>query len=106
MVSDARLIKKDITIDGVDLKAGDMVALPTMLYGLDDRKNMCLPVAMTRHRTDRSPRSTPPVRTSTLTLTCRGAAAILITGETPPFENVTKAGLRRPFAPPRLEMHA
>ncbi len=41
LVSDARLIKKDITIDGVDLKAGDMVALPTMLYGLDDRKNKC-----------------------------------------------------------------
>lgn len=41
LVSDARLIKKDITIDDVDLKSGDMVALPTMLYGLDDRKNKC-----------------------------------------------------------------
>ncbi len=39
------------------------------------------------------------MRTSTLTLTSRDAAAILVTGETPPYENVTKAGLRRPFAP-------
>lgn len=41
VVSDARLVKKDIEIDGVTLKADDMVALPTVLYGIDDRKNKC-----------------------------------------------------------------
>lgn len=41
LVADARLIKREIVVDGVQLNVGDMVALPTMLFGLDDRENAC-----------------------------------------------------------------
>ncbi|WP_063886822.1 MULTISPECIES: cytochrome P450 [unclassified Rhodococcus (in: high G+C Gram-positive bacteria)] len=41
LVTDARLIKKDVKLDGVDLKPGDMVAVPSMLYGLEEQNNQC-----------------------------------------------------------------
>ena len=39
LVADGRLVKHDMVVDGVRLKAGDMVLLPTMLHGLDEREN-------------------------------------------------------------------
>jgi len=41
LVADARVIKRAIVVDGVELKEDDMVLLPTALYGLDDRKREC-----------------------------------------------------------------
>lgn len=41
LVADARLIKHPIIVDGVQLNVGDMVALPTMLFGLDEREHAC-----------------------------------------------------------------
>ncbi len=35
----ARYVNKDITVDGVDLKEGEMVLLPSVLPGLDDRQH-------------------------------------------------------------------
>lgn len=41
LVADGRLVKTDTEIDGVGLKAGDMVLLPQLLSGLDERENAC-----------------------------------------------------------------
>lgn len=41
VVSLAREVKADIEYDGVQLRKGDMVALPTPLAGTDDRYNSC-----------------------------------------------------------------
>jgi len=41
LVADGRLITQDIQCDGVTLKAGEMILLPTMLHGLDERENEC-----------------------------------------------------------------
>ncbi|GCE41175.1 cytochrome P450 [Rhodococcus sp. USK10] len=40
-VADARLVTEDIELDGVTVLDGDMVALPTMLFGLDKSKHPC-----------------------------------------------------------------
>lgn len=53
LVSDARLIKKSIQIDGVQLEPGDMVCLPTLLFGLDDREHGC-PMHVDFGREDKS----------------------------------------------------
>lgn len=39
LVAAARMIAHDIELDGVELKAGEMVLLPTALSGLDERQN-------------------------------------------------------------------
>ncbi|MFA7588678.1 MAG: cytochrome P450 [Novosphingobium sp.] len=39
LVAAARMIARDIELDGVELKAGEMVLLPTALAGLDERQN-------------------------------------------------------------------
>lgn len=39
VVSEARMVAKDFTYHGVDLKHGDMVLLPTVLHGLDANEN-------------------------------------------------------------------
>lgn len=39
VVSEARMVAKDMTYQGVDLKQGDMVLLPTVLHGLDEDEN-------------------------------------------------------------------
>lgn len=39
LVAAARMIANDIELDGVELKAGEMVLLPTALAGLDERQN-------------------------------------------------------------------
>jgi camphor 5-monooxygenase len=41
LVADGRMVAKDIVVDGVQLKVGQMVLLPTMLHGLDERENEC-----------------------------------------------------------------
>lgn len=41
LVADGRLIIQDVDCDGVTLKAGEMILLPTMLHGLDARENEC-----------------------------------------------------------------
>ncbi|MAG81378.1 MAG: cytochrome [Sutterellaceae bacterium] len=41
LVADGRLVKNDIEVDGVLLKAGDMILLPQLLTGLDERENQC-----------------------------------------------------------------
>lgn len=41
LVVDARLIKKDFAYDGIVMQAGDMVAVPSMLYGLEEKQNKC-----------------------------------------------------------------
>lgn len=38
VVSDARMITKDINYKGVSFRKGDMILLPTMLHGLDERR--------------------------------------------------------------------
>ncbi|MBD1551518.1 cytochrome P450 [Pseudomonas typographi] len=53
LVSDARLIKQAIHVDGVLLQAGDMVALPTLLFGLDEREHGC-PMHVDFNRADKS----------------------------------------------------
>lgn len=40
VVSEARMIAKDITYHGVDMKRGDMILLPTALHGLDEAENV------------------------------------------------------------------
>jgi len=39
VVSEARMVAKDIEYDGVQLKRGDMILLPTALHSLDETKN-------------------------------------------------------------------
>lgn len=39
VVSEARMVAKDLSFDGVELKRGDMVLLPTTLHGLDETEN-------------------------------------------------------------------
>lgn len=39
VVSEARMVAKDQTFHGVEMKRGDMVLLPTVLHGLDDSEN-------------------------------------------------------------------
>jgi cytochrome P450 len=41
VVADGRMIHHDIELDGVQLKAGEMILLPTMLDGLDEREHQC-----------------------------------------------------------------
>lgn len=41
VVADARMVKEDIEYDGVDLKAGEMVCVPTLLGGTDELMNQC-----------------------------------------------------------------
>ncbi|MDH4549891.1 MULTISPECIES: cytochrome P450 [Pseudomonas] len=41
LVADGRMVKTDTEVDGVLLKAGDMVLLPQLLSGLDERENAC-----------------------------------------------------------------
>lgn len=49
LVADGRLVKDDIVVDGVQLKAGDMMLLPTMLSSLDERETVC-PMNVDFHR--------------------------------------------------------
>ncbi|WP_246611040.1 cytochrome P450 [Aquisediminimonas profunda] len=39
VVSEARMVAKDMTYRGVELKYGDMILLPTALHGLDEAEN-------------------------------------------------------------------
>jgi cytochrome P450 len=39
VVSEARMVGKDTTFHGVELKRGDMILLPTVLHGLDSAEN-------------------------------------------------------------------
>lgn len=39
VVSEARMVAKDQVYDGVELKRGDMILIPTALHGLDDTQN-------------------------------------------------------------------
>jgi cytochrome P450 len=39
VVSEARMVAKDLTYRGVAMKRGDMVLLPTVLHGLDEAEN-------------------------------------------------------------------
>jgi cytochrome P450 len=39
VVSDARMVAKDLSFKGVQLKRGDMILLPTALHGLDESLN-------------------------------------------------------------------
>jgi len=39
VVSEARMVAKDMTYRGVELKHGDMILLPTVLHGLDEAEN-------------------------------------------------------------------
>ncbi len=39
VVSEARMVAKDMTYRGVELQRGDMILLPTVLHGLDDAEN-------------------------------------------------------------------
>jgi hypothetical protein len=41
LVADGRLIRHDTVFDGVVLKAGEMILLPQLLPGLDERENKC-----------------------------------------------------------------
>jgi camphor 5-monooxygenase len=49
VVTLARIVVKDIEIDGVTLKQGDMVAVPSMLSGIDEEMNTC-PMDVDFHR--------------------------------------------------------
>ena len=40
-VPEARMVKVDTEVDGVTMKAGDMVCVPTLLGGTDDQMNEC-----------------------------------------------------------------
>lgn len=51
IVADSREVTKDVELAGVQLKAGDMIVLPTALHGLDDRENKC-PMQVDFHRTE------------------------------------------------------
>lgn len=39
VVSDARMVANDMTYEGVELKRGDMILLPTALHGLEEESN-------------------------------------------------------------------
>ena len=39
IVSIARLVTRDLEFHGAPLRAGDMILLPTVLHGLDEREN-------------------------------------------------------------------
>lgn len=41
LVADGRVVKRDVEIDCVLLKQGDMVLIPQLLTGLDERENAC-----------------------------------------------------------------
>lgn len=41
VVAEARMVKVDTKVDGVQMKAGEMVCVPTLLGGTDDRMNAC-----------------------------------------------------------------
>ncbi len=41
LVADGRLIRHDTVFDGVELKEGEMILLPQLLPGLDERENKC-----------------------------------------------------------------
>jgi len=41
LTSDGREVKEDIVFEGVELKKGEMVVLPAVLHGLDERENAC-----------------------------------------------------------------
>lgn len=41
LTADGREVAKDIDFEGVHLKKGEMVVLPAVLHGLDDRENAC-----------------------------------------------------------------
>jgi camphor 5-monooxygenase len=41
VVADGRMVHHDIVVDGVQLKQGEMVLLPSMLDGLDEREHQC-----------------------------------------------------------------
>lgn len=41
VVAEARMVKEDTECDGVEMKAGDMVCVPTLITGTDDRMNVC-----------------------------------------------------------------
>ncbi|WP_191629255.1 cytochrome P450 [Pandoraea terrae] len=41
LVADGRIVKREIEVDGVLLKQGDMVLIPQLLTGLDERENAC-----------------------------------------------------------------
>ncbi|MFC9841418.1 cytochrome P450 [Rhodococcus sp. NPDC127530] len=41
VVSDARIVNGDTTLDGASLLDGDMVAVPTMLFGIDPKRAGC-----------------------------------------------------------------
>jgi cytochrome P450 len=51
LVTIGRLVKEDTRFDGVSLRAGDMVIVPTELHGLDERENRC-PMDVDFHRED------------------------------------------------------
>src|SRR5688572_8775228 len=53
LVADARVVNGTAEIDGVTLKDGDMVAIPTMLYGLDASRLECpMDVDLRRQKSD------------------------------------------------------
>lgn len=41
LVTIARIVREDMEFHGVQMKAGDMVCVPTQVHGLDDRINAC-----------------------------------------------------------------
>jgi cytochrome P450 len=49
LVVAARMIGHDVVLDGAQLREGDMVVLPTLLHGLDERVNVC-PMDVDLHR--------------------------------------------------------
>lgn len=53
IVSVAREVRRAIDVDGVTLKTGDMVLLPSALHGLDERENAC-PLQVDYERDERS----------------------------------------------------
>jgi camphor 5-monooxygenase len=51
LVADARIVNGTADIDGVTMKDGDMIAIPTMLYGLDASLTKCpMDVDLTRSK--------------------------------------------------------
>ncbi|MEZ5749091.1 MAG: cytochrome P450 [Caenibius sp.] len=53
VVAEARMVKVDTQVDGVTMKAGDMVCVPTILGGTDDQMNKC-PMQVDFNRKDTS----------------------------------------------------
>lgn len=41
LVADARILKEDMVFHGVQLKKDDLILLPQLLTGLDERENAC-----------------------------------------------------------------